>query len=169
MDQYNLSPLLPHREKVFALPFPTQYACLIQPANDLQDPYPTPCTLGIKGPLFNVGSPLSWLTVLTVSPTLINFISLSFCLMSGNSFPTRAQTMTSLVAHTGNLGSLPPPPHFSFFIGTLCEQASVVEATETLWLGLPSGVFQRPHCSLSPVAAARTGEGLCFVSFPTED
>ena len=31
-----------------------------------------------------VGSPLSWPAVLTVSPTLINFILLSFCLMSGN-------------------------------------------------------------------------------------
>ena len=28
--------------------FPTQYTCLIQSANDPQDPYPTPCTLGIK-------------------------------------------------------------------------------------------------------------------------
>ena len=41
------------------------------------------------------GSLLSQLTVLTVSPTLINFISLSFCLMSGNSFPTHTQTMTT--------------------------------------------------------------------------
>ena len=39
-----------------------------------------------------VGSPLSWPAVLTVSPTLINCISLSFCLTSGNSFPTHAQT-----------------------------------------------------------------------------
>ena len=97
MEQYNLSPLLPHREKVFALLFPTQYTCLIQSANDPQDPYPTPCTLGIKVdqiPLFNVSSPLSWSTVLTASPTLINFISLSFCLMSGNSFPTCNRTKT---------------------------------------------------------------------------
>ena len=97
MEQYNLSPLLPHREKVFAPLFPTQYTCLIQSANDPQDPYPTPCTLGIKvdlGPLFNFGSPLSWPAVLTASHTLINFISLPFCLMSGNSFPTRTQIMT---------------------------------------------------------------------------
>ena len=26
---------------------PTQYMCLIQSANDMQDLYPTPCTLGI--------------------------------------------------------------------------------------------------------------------------
>ena len=32
--------------------------------------------------------------VLTASPTLINFISLLFCLMSGNSFPTRARSTT---------------------------------------------------------------------------
>ena len=44
--------------------------------------------------LFNLSSPLSWPTVLTASSTLINFISFSFCLMSGNSIPTRAQTMT---------------------------------------------------------------------------
>ena len=41
-----------------------------------------------------LGSPLSWPALLTASPTLIDFISLSFCLMSGNSFPTRTQTMT---------------------------------------------------------------------------
>jgi len=27
---------------------PTQYTCLIQSANELKGPYPTPCTLGIK-------------------------------------------------------------------------------------------------------------------------
>ena len=48
---------------------------------------------GLRTP-FSVGSPLSWPAVLTVSLTLINFISLSFCLMSGNSFPTHAQTTT---------------------------------------------------------------------------
>ena len=75
----------------------TQYTCLIQSANDPQDPHPTPCTLAIKvdkEPLLNVSSPLSWSTVLTASPTLINFILLSFCLMSGNSFPTHAWIMT---------------------------------------------------------------------------
>ena len=45
-------------------------------------------------PAKGVSSPLSQLTVLTVSPTLINFILLSFCLIFGNSFPTHAQTMT---------------------------------------------------------------------------
>ena len=37
---------------------------------------------------------LSWPAVLTVSPTLINLISLSFCLLLGNSFPTCVQTTT---------------------------------------------------------------------------
>ena len=62
-----------------------------------------PCTLGIKvdqGPLFNIGSPLSWSAGLTASPTLINFISLSFCLMSGNSFPTHGQTTTFKLFHS---------------------------------------------------------------------
>ena len=104
-----------------------------------------------------VGSHLGWPAVLTVSPILINFISLSFCLISGNSFPTCARTTTFLVAHTGNLGSLPPPPRFSFLIGTLCHQASAVEATEELWPGLPSGVFQRPHCSLCPSSCHLNG------------
>ena len=45
--QYNLSPLLPHGEKVFA----TQYTCLIQSTKDPQDPYPSPCTLGKKSGL----------------------------------------------------------------------------------------------------------------------
>ena len=48
----------------------TQYMCLIQSANYVQDPYPTAGTLGIKvdeGLLFSVGSPLSWPAVLTVS------------------------------------------------------------------------------------------------------
>ena len=45
-----------------------------------------------QGPLFNIHSPLSWPTVLTTSPILIIFMSLSFCLMSGNSFPTGDET-----------------------------------------------------------------------------
>ena len=40
------------------------------------------------------GSALSHLAVLTASPSPINFILLSFCLMSGNYFPTRIRTMT---------------------------------------------------------------------------
>ena len=42
-------------------------------------------------------SPLSWPALLTASPILINFISLSVCLMSGNSFPTRAQTTRKVI------------------------------------------------------------------------
>ena len=78
----------------------TQYTCLIQSASDPRDLYPTPCTLGIKvdkdPSLFNISSPLSFPSVLTVSPTLINFILLLFCLMSGNSFPSHTQTRTEL-------------------------------------------------------------------------
>ena len=81
----------------------TQYTCLIQSASDPQNLYPTPCTLGIKvdkdPSLFNVSSPLSFPGVLTVSPTLINFILLSFCLISGNSFPTHTRTRTELSWH----------------------------------------------------------------------
>ena len=98
----------------------TQYMCLIQSANDPQDPYSLyPGYKSGLRTLFKVGSSLSWPTVLTAFPTLINFISFSFCLMSGNSLPTHAWTMTFLVTCTGNLGSLPPPLHVSFFTGTL--------------------------------------------------
>ena len=34
---------------------------------------------------------------LHTNPALINFILLSFCLMSGNSFPTNAETVTALL------------------------------------------------------------------------
>ena len=84
--------------------------CLIQSANGPQDPYPTLCTLGINvdwRPLFNVGSPVSWPTVLTACPTQINFISLSFCLMSRNSFSTCTQTMTFISLEI----ALIPDPH----------------------------------------------------------
>ena len=50
-------------------------------------------TLDDEGPLLSISSPSSWPTVLSASPTLINFTSFSFCFMSGNSFPTRAWTM----------------------------------------------------------------------------
>ena len=47
-----------------------------------------------KNPLLGDSSLLNGHAVLTVPPILINFISLSFCLMSGDSFPIHAQTMT---------------------------------------------------------------------------
>ena len=43
-----------------------------------------------------------------------------------------------------------PRPHFSFLTGTLIQKATALEATEECWPGLPSGVFQTPHCSLRP-------------------
>lgn len=76
---------------------PTQDTYLIQSANDWLDPYPSPRTLCMKWTkdfLFSDSSPLNWHAVLTVSPVLINLIYLSFCLMSGDCFPTHAQTMT---------------------------------------------------------------------------
>ena len=61
------------------------------------------------------------------------------------------------------LGVSSLPPHFSFLIGTLCEQASAVEATEELWPGLPSGVFQMPHCSKRPSSCCPNGRGSLLV------
>ena len=82
------------------------YTYLIQSANDSQDPYPVPCPLTIKTdqrPTFRVSSPWlsgSWpilLAVPTSSPTLINSILLSFCLVFGNSFPICAWTTTFMI------------------------------------------------------------------------
>ena len=48
-EQCNLFPLLLHTGRRYLLySSPAQYTCLIQSANDPQDPYPSPCTLGIK-------------------------------------------------------------------------------------------------------------------------
>ena len=88
--QYNLSPLLWHGEKVFALLFPhpvyLPHPISKWPARPLsQSLYP-----GYKSgrrTLFKVSSPLSYPAVLTASPILINLIFLSLCLMSGNPFP----------------------------------------------------------------------------------
>ena len=49
-----------------------------------------------KEALFNVRSPVSWPTVLTMSPTWINFTLLSFCLVSGNSFLAHAWTTSRM-------------------------------------------------------------------------
>ena len=59
----------------------------------------------------------------------------------------------------GELVFLPPPSCFSFLLKTLCKQASAVEATEELWPGLPSGVFQMPHCSMRPSSCCPNGRG----------
>ena len=65
------------------------------------------CKSGLRTPIQHWFS-LELARCLTASPTLINLISLSFCLMSRNSFPTRAQTF--LVARRGTLGSRPHLP-----------------------------------------------------------
>ena len=49
-------------------------------------------------PAKGISSPWSQPTVLTASPTLKNSILISFCPVSGNSFPTRTQTMTWTMA-----------------------------------------------------------------------
>ena len=88
--QYNLSPLLRHGEKVFALlfphpvylPHPISKWPARPPSHSLYPGYKS----GRKTP-FKVSSPLSYPAVLTASPILINLIFLSLCLMSGNPFP----------------------------------------------------------------------------------
>ena len=50
-----------------------------------------------------------------------------------------------------------------FFLLTLsANRPAAVETTEELWPGLPSGVFQRPHCSLGPSSCCQMGEGFSF-------
>ena len=50
-----------------------------------------------------------------------------------------------------------------FFLLTPSLIRSVaMEAAEELWPGLPSGVFQKPHCSLGPSSCDQMGGGLCF-------
>ena len=83
--------------------------------------------------------------------------------MSRNSFPTCAGT-THFCGLYGNLGFF-PPSHFSCLIGTLCEQASAMEATEELWPGSPSGLFQRPLLTAPRSCRVRVLErGLSFAS-----
>ena len=97
LEQYNLSPLLPYRVKVFAslflhpiyMPDPVSKWPTRPPSHSLYPGYKSG-----RRTLLNVSSPLSWSTVLKASPTLINCILFSFCLLSGNSFPTHAWTMT---------------------------------------------------------------------------
>ena len=92
-EQYNLSPLLPHREKVFALFFPRPVYVFHPISKWLRRPLS--CSLypgyknGPRTPLRRRFS-LELASILTASPTLINFIFLSSCLMSGNSLPTHA-------------------------------------------------------------------------------
>ena len=49
LSSINGLPSFPIRRKYFSFSSPTQYRCLIHSANDLQDPYPTPCTLAVSG------------------------------------------------------------------------------------------------------------------------
>ena len=103
-EHYNIFSPTPYREKAFICLSLTrnQYTNLIQSANDLQRPLSSSLHPGYKnGPrthvqcgLFLSGSQPDMLPVSVPSPTLINFILLSFCLLSGNSFPTHPWATT---------------------------------------------------------------------------
>ena len=109
-EQYNLCSILFHiRRRYLPYSFPTQYMYLILSANDLQDPYPFPCTGYKNGPRTHVQHRVAqcWLIVTfrnlaclrpanLPSPTPINCILLSFYLVYGNSFLICAQTMTEM-------------------------------------------------------------------------
>ena len=96
-EEHKLSPLLPYTGRRY-LPYssPTQYACLIQSANDPQDPYPTPCTLGKSGLRASVQHWFS-LELAHCFDSVFHankLISLLFCFISGNSFLTHTWTTT---------------------------------------------------------------------------
>ena len=72
LEQCNPSPLLLTGRRYLPYSSPTQKACLLQSANDPQDPPSDSLSPGYKNGLrilFNVGSPWSWPTVLRVSPS----------------------------------------------------------------------------------------------------
>ena len=76
---------------------PTQYTCLIQSAHDPQDPYPAPLYPGSKNGLRTPVQCWLSLDLAGCSNSIFHFnklYSLSFCFVSGNSFPTRTQTTT---------------------------------------------------------------------------
>ena len=75
---------------------------------------------------------LSWPPVLTSSPVLTNSILCSFCLMSGNSFPSHTQTMTCmtpfspqsvLLSDVASSGTIPAPQCISPTISSLFSRS----------------------------------------------
>ena len=97
---------------------PTQYTCLTQSANDPQDPshsvYPG-CRRGPRSPVQRGPSP----ELLLLSPALTHLVSLSSCLMSGNSptctrtrpcpwLSTEAEGLSAAAAAWGLSGPEPP-------------------------------------------------------------
>ena len=96
MKEYNPSPRPPHREKVSALLFPDPVymppPISKWPARPLSHSLYPGYKSGLRT-LFNVVLPWAGLLFSEHLP-LINLISVSFCLMSGNSFPTCTWTTT---------------------------------------------------------------------------
>ena len=94
LSSINGLPSYPIRRNCLSYSSPTQYMCLIHSANDPQDPYPTPCTLAMSGLRTPVQHPFSFVLACSSNsvPHSNKLYFLSFCLKSGNSFPTRPQT-----------------------------------------------------------------------------
>ena len=110
-EQCNPSPLLPNREKIFALlstPPPSTPTVYVPhsihnwPARPLSHSLYSGYKNGLKTPVQRRFS-LELAAILTASPNLINFIFLSFCLMYGNSFPTCTQTMTPTLLYLARI------------------------------------------------------------------
>ena len=107
-----------------------------------------------QGRLLNIGSPLSQPAVLTASPTLINFILLSYCLMSGNSFPNRAWTTIFLVAHMGSWCFFPHLLASPFSSRPSANRQVLWKQLRNSGQGYPLVCSKGPTVYCTPVAAA---------------
>jgi len=94
-------------------------------------------------PSKGVSSPLSQLTVLMVSPTLINLILLTFCLTSGNSFLTHTQIMTEHKGIVKNFQAYvkPPSPPLHNFIWMLLSSCYASSPHLSCWRGRALGIW----------------------------
>ena len=95
-EQYNLSPLLPHREKVFALFFPrpvyVSHPISKWPARPLSHSLYQRCKSGLRARVQRRFS-LELAHYFNSVSDSNKFYFHSFCLMCGNSFPTHPWTM----------------------------------------------------------------------------
>ena len=164
MEQYNLSPLLPHREEVSALLFPHPVymphpISTWPPSHSLYPEYKS----GLRTPVQRRFS----LELARCSNSVSHSNKLHFPL---------------ILSHVWKFFSNPRPDHDIF--GGLYRDLGVSSPTSSLLLShrdpLRTGKWKQlrnsgqltlwcvPKASLRPIATARTGEGLSFVFFPTE-
>ena len=135
--------------------------CLIQSANDPQDPYPTLCTLGIKTPVQCQFS----LELASSSNSVSHSNKLYFLLILSHvwkffSYP--CQDHNNFGGPYGDLGRLPHVLTSSFSKEPSVNRQVLWEKLRNSGQGYPlvSSKSFTAHCA--PVAAAQMGEGLSF-------